>query len=110
MSHPDDIVVIYCTAPPAESAGLARMLIEQRLVACASIVPVRSLYRWNGEVCDEEEHLLIMKTVFADADLVITAIKGCHSYEVPEIIVLPVAAGYLPYLGWVREETRHDTS
>jgi len=108
MSSPDDIMVMYSTAPPAEAARLARMLIERRLVACVNIVPVRSMYRWHGEVCDEEEHLLIMKTVRSDADRVIAAIKEQHSYEVPEIIVLPVVAGYLPYLDWVREETQRN--
>lgn len=108
MNRPDDIVVMYSTAPPAESAGLARMLVERRLVACVNIVPVRSTYWWKGEICDEEEHLLIMKTVQASADRVIAAIKEQHSYEVPEIIALPLSAGYTPYLDWVREETRRD--
>jgi periplasmic divalent cation tolerance protein len=108
MSNPEDIVVMFSTAPPAESASLARMLFEQRLVACVNIVPVRSLYRWNDNVCDEEEHLLVMKTVQADADRVITAIKEHHSYEVPEVIALPVTAGYPQYLDWVREETRRN--
>ena len=106
MREPEDIVVMYSTAPPAESAGLAGMLIERRLVACVNIVPVRSIYRWNGEVCDEEEHLLIMKTVQAGVDRVAAAIKEHHSYEVPEVIALPVIAGYPPYLDWVRENTR----
>lgn len=108
MNDPEDIVVMYSTAPPSESAGLARMLIERRLVACVNIVPVRSMYRWKGEVCDEEEHLLIMKAMRSDADRVIAAIKEQHSYEVPEIIALPVATGYPPYLDWVREETRRN--
>ena len=107
MSSPDDIVVMYSTAPPAESGGLARMLVEERLVACVNIVPVRSLYWWKGDVCDEEEHLLVIKTLQKETERVITAIREHHSYEVPEVIVLPVTAGYPPYLDWVRKETQH---
>ena len=99
-------MVLYSTAPPDLSVDLARMLIDSRLVACVNIVPVRSLYRWKGETCDEEENLLVMKTVQSKTESVIAAIKERHSYEVPEVITLPVTAGYLPYLDWVREETR----
>ena len=101
-----DICVMYCTAPPSHAAGLARSLIEKNLVACVNINTVRSLYRWNGEVCDEEEHLLIIKTRRGLADAVITAIKLEHPYDVPEIIALPVIAGHPPYLDWVYRETR----
>jgi len=101
-----DICVIYSTAPPSQSAGLARSLIEKNLVACVNITPVRSLYRWEGEFCDDEEHLLIIKTRRELADNVITALKELHPNNVPEIIVLPVVAGYAPYLDWVHEETK----
>ncbi|NMB78471.1 MAG: divalent-cation tolerance protein CutA [Methanomicrobiales archaeon] len=98
--------VIYSTVPPSRSRDLAGRLLEKNLVACVNITPVRSLFRWNGESCDEEEHLLIMKTRSDLADEVIRALKAMHPYEVPEIIALPVIAGYVPYLNWVREQTR----
>ena len=101
-----DICVIYSTAPPSESATLARSLINKNLVACVNITPVRSLYRWKGEFCDDEEHLLIIKTRRELAEAVINAIKEEHPYEVPEIIALPVIAGSVPYLDWVYEETK----
>jgi periplasmic divalent cation tolerance protein len=100
-----EICVIWSTAPPAQSAALAKSLLEKNLVACVNIMPVRSLYRWKGESCDDEEHLLIIKTRRELADGVIRAIKAEHSYEVPEIIVLPVIAGHAPYLDWVYGET-----
>ncbi len=100
-----EICMIFSTAPPAMSAGLARILLEQHLVACVSITPVRSLYRWKGECCDEEEHLLVMKTRKGLAGEVIRALKAVHPYEVPEIIVVPVTAGHPPYLDWVYGET-----
>ncbi|MDD5143416.1 divalent-cation tolerance protein CutA [Methanoregula sp.] len=101
-----EICVIWSTVPPSRSEDLAQRLLEKNLVACVSILPVRSLYRWKGEACDDREHLLIMKTRRELADAVIRTLKGMHPYEVPEIIVLPVTAGHLPYLAWVKGETR----
>jgi periplasmic divalent cation tolerance protein len=101
-----EICVIYSTAPPSHAAELARSLIDKDLVACVNITPVRSLYRWKGECCDEEEHLLMIKTRRELAEEVIQAIKAGHPYEVPEIIALPVIAGHPPYLDWVYGETR----
>ena len=100
-----EICVIWSTVPPAQSAALARSLLEKNLVACVNITPVRSLYRWKGECCDEEEHLLIIKTRRDLADAVVRALRAEHPYEVPEIIVLPVIAGHPPYLDWVYAET-----
>ena len=101
-----EICVIYSTVPPAQSAALAKSLLEKNLVACVNIIPVRSLYRWKGESCDDEEHLLIIKTRRGLADAVIRALKAEHPCEVPEIIVLPVLAGHPPYLDWVYQETK----
>jgi len=100
-----DTCVIYSTVPPARSSDLTERLLGKGLVACVNITPVRSLYLWKGESCDEEEHLLIMKTRTDHAETVIRVLKEMHPYEVPEIIVLPVIAGYGPYLAWMREQT-----
>ena len=100
------ICVLYSTVPPSRSADLAQRLLEKNLVACVTITPVRSLYRWKGEACDEDEHLLIIKTRRDRAEQVIRALKAMHPYELPEIIALPVLAGYAPYLAWVHHETR----
>jgi periplasmic divalent cation tolerance protein len=104
MNQPG-IIVIFTTAPPDKSDSLAKMLIGQHFVACVNVVPVRSYYRWKGEFCDEQEHLLIAKTTEDKAGEVIAAIKSQHPYEVPEIIALPVTHGYSPYLEWVHKET-----
>ncbi len=101
-----EICVICSTVPPSRSADLAKRLLGKNLVACVNITPVRSLYRWNGVACDDKEHLLIMKTQKNLAEEVIRALKAMHPYEVPEIIALPVVAGYPPYLAWVHGETR----
>jgi periplasmic divalent cation tolerance protein len=100
-----ELCVICSTVPPAQSAVLAKSLLAKNLVACVNITPVRSLYRWKGECCDDEEHLLIMKTRRQLAEEVISALKAEHPSEVPEIIVLPVSTGHPPYLDWVYAET-----
>jgi periplasmic divalent cation tolerance protein len=105
MSQPDKMIVVFSTAPPDRSESLARMLVDQRIVACVNIVPVRSYFRWKGEFCDETEHLLIAKTTREKTGEVIAAIKNHHPYEMPEIIALPVTDGYPPYLAWVQQET-----
>jgi len=103
-----DIVVIFCTIPANESEAMARALVEGRLVACVNVVHVHSYYRWNGEFCSEPEHLLIAKTRESMKTQVIGTIKNLHSYEVPEIIAVPVIAGHAPYLAWVHAETKND--
>lgn len=100
-----DICVIWSTAPPDQSATLAKSLLDQHLAACVNITPVRSLYWWKDGFCDDEEHQLIIKTRRELAEAAIQAIKAEHPYDVPEIIVLPVTAGYGPYLAWVHEQT-----
>jgi periplasmic divalent cation tolerance protein len=104
--HDPAICVILSTVPPEKSAEIARSLIDRHLVACVSMVPVRSWYRWKGEFCDDGEHLLIAKTRKENAGKVVRALRVLHPYEVPEIIALPVTGGYLPYLEWVHEESR----
>ncbi len=101
-----DVVVILCTAAPPEAAIMAQELIGQRIAACVNIVPVQSVYRWKGELCNDQEHLMIIKTTKEGADRAVAAIRSLHSAEVPEIIVLPVISGYTPYLEWVQQETR----
>jgi periplasmic divalent cation tolerance protein len=101
-----EVCVICSTVPPSRSSDLAGRLLAKDLAACINIVPVRSLYRWKGEACNEEEHLLIIKTRQSLADRVIRSLRAMHPYEVPEIIMLPVTGGHLPYLEWVHGETQ----
>jgi periplasmic divalent cation tolerance protein len=108
METTPEIVVIFCTIPASASEAMVRALVERRLVACVNVVPVHSCYRWNGEFCSEPEHLLIAKTRASMKTEVIAAIRQLHSYEVPEIIAVPVIAGYAPYLAWVYDETKNE--
>lgn len=105
MDTAPDIVVIFCTIPAGESEAMARALVERRLVACVNVTPVHSYYLWKGEFCSEPEHLLIAKTKKSMAEATIAAIKSLHSYDLPEIIALPIVAGYAPYLAWVHAGT-----
>jgi periplasmic divalent cation tolerance protein len=99
------ICVICSTVPPSRSTDIAQRLLEKKLVACVNIAPVRSLYTWKGESCDDTEHLLIMKTQKRLAEKVIRVLKGIHPYEVPEIIVQQVTGGNAEYLAWVNGVT-----
>ncbi|MFH0966833.1 MAG: divalent-cation tolerance protein CutA [Methanobacteriota archaeon] len=103
--EPSDICVVYCTAPQDQSAKIARELLERRLVACVNITPVRSLYRWEGHICDDAEDLLIIKTRPTQLDDLIALIKAIHPYDLPEVIALPVIHGSPEYLDWVMNET-----
>ena len=101
-----DYIVVYVTAPEDEAADLAKSLVEERLVACASIVPgLRSIYWWQGRVEDVPEVLCIMKTRSNLFEPLRDRVRELHSYEVEEIIALPILAGNLPYLDWIKENT-----
>jgi periplasmic divalent cation tolerance protein len=107
MGSPDVGVVVLSTAPdPEEAERLARILVEERLAACVSrLSGVDSVYRWRGELEEQAEVLLIIKTHARRAPDLTRRLAELHSYEVPEILVLPVAAGLGAYLEWIREET-----
>ena len=99
-------LVVYVTAPQGHAAELARTLVERSLAACVTIVPaIRSVYRWRGEICDEAESLLVIKTQRCRFEALRQAVCELHSYEVPEVIALPVIAGHLPYLEWIEQST-----
>lgn len=100
-----EICVVYCTSPRDQSGAIARELLERRLVACVNITPVRSLYRWEGHICDDEEDLLIIKTKQSLVDDLIETITTIHPYDTPEVITIPLSNGYQKYLDWVASET-----
>lgn len=99
--------IVLVTAPEeSEAERMCGTLLEERLIACGNIVPgVRSLYRWDGRVRDENEVLLVMKTSVHRIEALVSRVPEIHPYEVPEVVVLGVDSGYRPYLDWVLEET-----
>ena len=96
-------VVALCAAGSAPDAErIARALVERRLAACVNVVPgVTSFYRWKGEVTQDSEWLLVMKTTAARFEALREALVEMHPYDVPEIVELPIERGHGPYLDWI---------
>lgn len=103
----EEPILVLCTAPNADvGAKLARGIVEASLAACVNVVPgLRSIYVWKGNVHDEPEVQLLIKTRRARYDALATWIEANHPYEVPEILALPIAAGSAAYLAWLAEQT-----
>lgn len=101
------MLVILCTAPDTEvGARLARGLVGAKLAACVNLVPgLRSFYRWQGEVHDDPEVQLLIKTRAERFDAVAAWIDEHHPYDVPELIALPITSGSGAYLSWMAEQT-----
>ena len=99
--------MVYTTASSEnEAAQIARTVVEEQLAACANIVPgIRSIYRWQGTVEDEMESLVFLKTAVTTVDRLIVRIRELHSYDVPDIVVVPIVNGHAPYLDWILENT-----
>jgi len=102
---PTEFRLALTTAGSDEQASaIARALVERRLAACVNIVHgVCSVYRWQGRIHDETEALLLIKTDAARVEKVREAVRELHSYEVPELLVLPVIGGDADYLDWLRD-------
>lgn len=101
-------MVVLMTAPSEEEgAKLARTLVAERLCACVNIMPkVRSIYRWEGAICDEPEVMMIAKSTSSMAASIVKRVKELHSYDVPEIICLPIATGSGEYLDWIDDSLK----
>jgi periplasmic divalent cation tolerance protein len=101
---PEHIIVLCACGSEAEAAEIAELLVSQNLAACVNIsAPVRSIYRWQGKVESAPECILTIKTASARFEDLSAAIQSLHSYELPEIIALPITAGFPPYLKWITE-------
>jgi periplasmic divalent cation tolerance protein len=105
-----DKIVILCTCSSEMEAGkLAGLLVEARLAACVNVVPgVRSFYRWQGAVQSDAEWLLVIKSSRQLFGGLRAAIEEAHSYEVPEVIALPIVDGAPGYLSWLGENLRSE--
>jgi periplasmic divalent cation tolerance protein len=105
MSTPE-VLMVSIACPAAAAGPLAAALVEGRLAACVNILPgVRSVYRWQGQVEQAEESLLLAKTTPARYPALEAEVRRLHPYELPEIVAVHVAGGYSAYLQWVHDST-----
>ncbi len=99
-------IVVLSTTPRDQGETIAHALVTEHLAACVNILETRSVFRWKGEMNLETEDLLIIKSRAENAQKIVDRIRELHSYELPEILLLPLIGGYLPYLQWIGEETQ----
>ncbi|MFO8011320.1 MAG: divalent-cation tolerance protein CutA [Dehalococcoidia bacterium] len=95
--------IVMCTSPIDEAPELASRVVVEKLVACVNICEVKSFFWWEGEVRNEGESLLIMKTRTDRIGELKERIQQIHSYEVPEVIAIPIVDGLRGYLSWIGE-------
>lgn len=95
--------IVYITAGSEDEAGrIASALVERRLAACVNIIPsIRSVYRWKGKIETEPEVMMVAKTRAEKFEALRKAVLEAHSYEVPEIIAVPITGGEPSYLKWI---------
>lgn len=102
-----EYVVIYCTVPNRkEGRDIARILVESNLASCVNIIDkVESIFSWDGEICEEKEAMLIIKTKKELFGKINHSIHRLHSYNVPEVIAVPIIEADETYLKWISHET-----
>lgn len=101
------VLVIVTAANKAEAEKIAQTLLSERLIACANIIgPAHSLYWWQGKIETAEEHVILMKTRKGLFTELAEKVKALHSYQVPEIIAIPIAEGFKPYVKWLDENLK----
>lgn len=102
-----DAMVVLTTLPNAEAASkLSKTLVDERLAACANILPaIRSVYRWQGKVQEEAEVLVLLKTRQERFGRLKARVLELHPYDVPEVIAIRIDDGHQPYLDWVTDAT-----
>lgn len=104
----DTAIACLCTCPDADSARrIAQALVGERLAACVNLVPgIASVYRWQGDVREDQEVLLVIKTVRARLEALATRVRALHPYELPEVVAVDIAGGLPDYLAWIAAEAR----
>jgi periplasmic divalent cation tolerance protein len=101
----DKIVVFSACSTEEEARRIARKLVADRLAACVTVTPqARSVYRWNGAIEEADECLLVIKSSRALFDRLRTELEKAHTYEVPEVVALPVVDGAPNYMNWLSNE------
>ena len=100
-------VLVFCSCPNESVAlDIARVLVKEGLAACVNrLSPVTSIYQWQGQICEQPEQLLLIKTTPARYEALEMRLKALHPYEIPEIIAIPVVTGSSQYLAWLATAT-----
>ena len=107
MKEINNVVIFITVATDEEANKIAGRLLNQRKAACVSIVPrVNSLFWWQDKLDSAQESLLIVKTEASVLDEIVRLVREIHSYDVPEIIALPIIGGNQDYLEWIGNEVR----
>jgi len=107
MENDQNIVIFITTGTDGEARRVAEVLLEQRKAACVNIVPtVTSLFWWKDRIESDQESLLIVKSKASLLDEIVSLVKGIHSYDVPEVIALPIIGGNPDYLNWICQQTQ----
>jgi periplasmic divalent cation tolerance protein len=97
--------VLTALGAPRDAERIARALVEERLAACVNIVPgVVSIYRWKGNVEQEPELMLVIKTLVERVDALKARLLELHPYELAEVVVIPIVDGHKPYLDWLADQ------
>ncbi|HEY9636838.1 MAG TPA: divalent-cation tolerance protein CutA [Coleofasciculaceae cyanobacterium] len=96
-------VVLVTASSQQEAEAIAQALVESQMAACVTLVPVHSIYTWQGQVMREQEWQMVIKTDLTQFPRLEKKILELHSYQVPEIIALPILAGSKPYLQWISD-------
>lgn len=100
------IVILVTAKDEAQAHKIAEKLVEERLIACANIVPgVQSIFRWQGKTDRAQEVLLVLKSRRRHFPAIVKTVQALHSYDVPEVIALPIVEGNKDYLKWLTEST-----
>ena len=104
-----EFVAVLITAPEAEAQILARTLVERKLAACVNVLPgAHSIYRWNDEVQEADEAVLVVKTLRGAVAALNKALRELHSDDTPELIALPIEDGNPAYLTWIAQSVELD--
>jgi periplasmic divalent cation tolerance protein len=102
VMNTDFILVLVTTASKEEAEKIVQKLLEGKLIACANIIhPVTSHFHWSGKIDCADECLVVMKSRIDLFGALVECVKRLHSYEVPEVLALPIVAGSEAYLGWM---------
>lgn len=102
-------IILTTTDSKSEAQNIAKALIEKRVAACVQIEQIESIYRWEGKITQEGEYLLRIKSTIDRYPQIESIIKKMHSYDIPQIIQIPITDGYEEYLKWIDKEVEKES-